>query len=307
MENKLNLLSEIFNPKESTSRKKVTIAYLIMVHRLPEQFYKMFTAIYDSENIYLISIDKKADVEIVEKIKFYLKRFTNVFVIVTNTVTWGGYSMIQAELNGIEFLLKKELNWHFFINLSGQDYPLKSQMIIRNFLTDNKGKNFLKIIDQKRKRPETMNRIENYFEESNNEVKMISTQRKYLKNVAPYIGGQWMILSRNCCEFFCNSNEIQKFKDFYINTLIPDESFFQTVLMNSSFKGEIVNDDKRSIIWIPDGDIKLRPKTFTIKDFDFLLLGQNMFARKFDDNVDGNIIKKLKFNFHLDFANNKLN
>lgn len=101
-----------------------------------------------------------------------------------------------------------------------------------------------------------------------------------------------MILTRTCCEFICYSSEVKEFEDYYLNTLIADESFFQTVLMNTSFSGVLVDDNKRAIIWIPDGD-KLRPKTFTKQDYDFLHLGNNLFARKFDDNVDNSIIDKM--------------
>lgn len=118
-----------------------------------------------------------------------------------------------------------------------------------------------------------------------------------MKDVVPYIGGQWLILTRNCCEFMIKSSEVKKFEDYYLNTLIADESFFQTVLMSTSFKGTLINDDKRAIIWIPDGDIKLRPKTFTISDLAFLQKGDHLFARKFDDQVDGQIIGYIKKNY----------
>lgn len=38
------------------------------------------------------------------------------------------------------------------------------------------------------------------------------------------------------------------FEDYYLHTLLPAESFFQTVLMNTVFKDIIVNDDKRASI-----------------------------------------------------------
>ena len=64
--------------------------------------------------------------------------------------------------------------------------------------------------------------------------------------------------------------------------------------MNSSFDEEIIKDDKRAIIWVPDGDIKLRPKTLTEADIDFLLDGDNLFARKFDEQTDGAILDILE-------------
>ena len=278
---------------------QVTIAYFILVHRFPEQFKRLFKALYHPENHYLIHLDKKTGIDIYEGIEDFLTDFPNTYILESENVVWGGYSMVQAELNGMKYLLKLNVEWDFFINLSGQDYPLKSQKIIREYLTKNKGNNFIKIANQITVRPETMNRIENYFVETDNGFSGIPFKRAYLKDVIPYIGGQWMILTRGCCEFICISEEVKKFEDYYLNTLIADESFFQTVLMNTSFDGKLINDDKRAIIWIPDGDIKLRPKTFTEVDIKFLLEGDNLFARKFDDNIDNNIIDSMESNFDL--------
>jgi len=283
---------------ENSISNQVTIAYFILVHRFPEQFKRLFKVLYHPENHYLIHLDKKASIEIYDDIKDFLTDFPSTYILESENVVWGGYSMVQAELNGMNYLLKLNLEWDFFINLSGQDYPLKSQKIIREYLTKNKGNNFLKIADQLAVRPETMNRIENHFTETADGFSDITYKRAYLKDVVPYIGGQWMILTRQCCEFICNSGEAKKFENYYKNTLIADESFFQTVLMNTSFDGVLINDDKRAIIWIPDGDIKLRPKTFTEDDIKFLLEGNNLFARKFDDNIDSNIIDNMELFFN---------
>jgi hypothetical protein len=281
--------------------KAISIAYLILVHRLPNQFKKLFQAIYEPDHFYLIHIDKKASWEIGEEVAFFLEKYTNVHILNSENVIWGGYSMVQAELDGMEYLLNINKKWDYFINLSGQDYPLKSQKIIKEFLSKNNGKNYIKIADQEKSRPETMNRIENYFEELEDRVSDKTHTRGFMKDVIPYIGGQWMILTRNCCEFICNSSEVKKFEDYYLNTLIADESFFQTVLMNTSFEGTLINDDKRAIIWIPDGDIKLRPKTFTGTDLAFLQTGNYLFARKFDDNVDDKIIDSIKIQYDVPF------
>lgn len=276
----------------------IKIAYMILVHRFPEQFKRLFKAIYDADNCYLIHIDKKADKEIHEAVKAFLKPYTNVFIFKSQNVVWGGYSMVQAELDGMNFLLNTKIEWDYFINLSGQDFPLRSQKIIREFLSRSKGKNFIKVADQKVKRPDTMNRIEYYFEEADDKVSLQKFRRKYMDNVTPYIGGQWMMLTRDCCSFICNSTEVKKFEDYYKNTLIADESFFQTVLMNTSYRGILIDDDKRAIVWIPDGDIKLRPKTFTLSDYSFLSLSDSLFARKFDDNIDNEIINKMKLHYN---------
>lgn len=293
------------------------IAYFILVHRYPQQFKRLFKAIYDPKNHYLIHMDKRADKNLHQEITSFLADFPNSHILKSQFVVWGGYSMVEAELRGMKKLLKLNAKWEFFINLSGQDFPLKSQFAIKHFLKQNTGKSFIKIADQVKMRPNTLNRIQNYFVESDNGFSGTPIKRAYLTNVIPYIGGQWKILSRECCEFICSNRKVAKFRRYYRHTLIPDESFFQTVLMNTNYPGIIINDDKRAIIWIPDirirlrskiftdnetkfliasGKIKLRPKTFTTKDLPFLFRSNSLFARKFDETVDQEIFDKLESN-----------
>ena len=108
-------------------------------------------------------------------------------------------------------------------------------------------------------------------------------------------------MTRKFCEFVCYSPDVERFKKFYRHTFIADEGFFQTVIMNTSYKGTIVNDDKRTIDWVPLGTIKLRPRDFTSKDADFLMASQGLFARKFDETVDAAILSILESNLLLAF------
>ncbi|MEW6029438.1 MAG: beta-1,6-N-acetylglucosaminyltransferase [Chloroflexota bacterium] len=271
------------------------IAYLILVHRYPNQFKRLFRAIYHPANYYLIHVDKRSGVGLQKEIQDFLAGFSNASMLKSEKALWGGYSLVNAELRGIKELLKMGLKWEFFINLSAQDFPLKSQAYIHNFLSLHKGKDFLKVANQSKFRPDTLSRIENYVTESGDDI--VNTpvlKRPFLRGVTPYIGNQWMILSRRFCEFVSYSPEVERFKKFYRNTFIADEGFFQTVIMNTSYKGIIVNDDKRTIDWVPMGTIKLRPRDFTSKDATFLMSSQDLFARKFDETVDGDILDILE-------------
>ena len=290
-------------------------AYLILVHRYPQQFKRLFRAIYTPANHYLIHVDKRSGPGLQAEIRDFLSGFSNAHLLGSQTVVWGGYSMVDVELRGIKELLKISAEWDCFINLSGQDFPLKPQAFIQEFLSRNKGKDFLLIADQAKKRPHTMYRVQNYFVENDHGFSGIPYKRPYLRDVTPYIGGQWMVLSRECCEFMSRSSKVERFKSFYRHTLIPDEGFFPTLLMNTNYSGTLVNDDKRAIVWIPDegikllvktlrakdtesliasGRIKLRPKTFTANDTEFLLASDALFARKFDMTVDSTIFDILE-------------
>lgn len=293
------------------------IAYFILVHRYPNQFKRLFKAIYSPNNEYLIHVDKRAGEELKTEVTTFLKDFPNASLLKAQNIVWGGYSMVEAELRGMKQLLKQSLKWDHYINLSGQDFPLRPQAVIQDFLKANSDKDFILSADQASKRFNTLNRIENYFVESENGFSGIPFKRAYLKNVTPYIGGQWKILSRKTVEFISGSPLVDKFRNYYKNTLIPDESFFQTVLMNTDLETTIINDDKRAIIWIPDialkirkgvntkkdtqsqiesGKIKLRPKIFSIKDLPFLFSSSAFFARKFDETVDAKVLDALELN-----------
>lgn len=271
------------------------IAYLILVHRYPNQFKRLFKAIYDPTNHYLIHVDQKSGVTLKKELEEFLIDYPNTSLLESKKTLWGGYSLVDAELRGIKELLEMGLKWKFFINLSGQDFPLKTQTHINNFLNRHVDTDFLKIADQKKSRPDTMHRVENYVTESGDEIIMEpELKRPFLKDVTPYIGNQWMILSRKFCEFVTNNSEVDRFKEFYKNTLIADEGFFQTVMLNTSYKSTIVNDDKRAIDWIPMGTIKLRPRDYTVHDADALIGSSSLFARKFDETIDSDILTILE-------------
>lgn len=272
------------------------IAYLILVHRYLGQFKRLFRALYHPANYYLVHVDKRSGVGLQTEIQDFLSSFANASLLKSQNILWGGYSMVDAELRGIEELLKIRSEWEFFINLSAQDFPLKSQTHIQDFLSRNIGRDFIKVANQRKIRPDTLYRIENYCIEFSKRILRTPIKRPYLRGVTPYIGNQWMILSRKFCEYICYSPEVKRFKGFYQHTFIPDEGFFQTVIMNTNYKGTIVNDDKRTIVWVPIGTIKLRPKDFTSKDAEFLLASQGLFARKFDETVDAGILSILELN-----------
>ncbi len=270
--------------------KKPKIAYFILVHRFPEQFKRLFKAIYHPENHYLIQIDQEIDINTEKSVKTFLADYSSVYLLKSKNVERRGYSMVQSQINGMKYLLNRCLKWDFFINLSDQDFPLKSQDFIFDFLSRNKEKNFIKIVNQIKKKPDTLNRFENHFQEIDIGFSGIPYKRSFMKNVTWYVGGQWMILTRACCEFICYSPEMKKFEDFYRKILFADKSFFQTALMNTSFKETIINDDKRVVVRVVDGDITLKPETLTRADVDFLIQGDNLFARKFDERVDESIL-----------------
>lgn len=277
------------------SSASVRIAYFIMVHDEPEQFIRMFKTIYTRDQFYLIHIDRKANEEVTEMVQGFTIQYPNVYILESMNITSGGFNMVQIQLNAIEFLLNASTEWEYFINLSGEDYPLRSQVIIRKFLTAQNGKNYLFYYDQKFYRPDTLRRIQNHFTELAFKISSFIYKRDFMKDVIPYIGGKWMILTRDTCSFLSNSETVMAFEDYYLNTYLPADSFFQTVLMNTSFHQVIVNDDKRAIINLNALEINIAPFIFE----NYLRSNSHLFIRKLKYKDHKELLQYIDKNFHL--------
>jgi hypothetical protein len=270
------------------------IGYLILVHRFPEQFKRLFNAIYDPRNSYVVHVDKNSGETLDANIRDFLLPYPNAEVMEGRAALWGGYSLVDAELRGMQHLMEMDGNWSHFINLSGQDFPLKTQAQIMDHLRANPDREYIRVLDQNKIRPETMRRIGEFVIERGGQIEQTLTMRPFIEGATPYIGNQWMIVSRAFCSFVCNDVRADRYKEFYRNTFIADEGFFQTVMMNTSVHGEIVNDDLRMIDWVSDGDIKLRPRTYMRQDAAALKASHNLFARKFEQDIDGDILSILE-------------
>ncbi|MGB3471722.1 MAG: beta-1,6-N-acetylglucosaminyltransferase [Erythrobacter sp.] len=270
------------------------IAYFLLVHRYPAQFKRLFKAIYLPGNQYVVHVDKSSGEGLEQEISAFLKPYQGAELLESRDALWGGYSLVEAELRGLTRLLEMNSRWSHYINLSGQDFPLKSQNYIRQFFADNPGKQFIRALDQAKDRPDTMNRISHMFIEGRGKMTATGVARPYMLGVTPFIGTQWKAVTRSFCEYVCRDPRAERFKAFYRNSFIADEAFFQTVMMNSIDHGIVMNDDLRMIDWVPDGDIKLRPRNYDEKDFEQLRRSTDLFARKFDAEYKTEILSLLE-------------
>lgn len=280
---------------ESHTDSHVRIAYFIMIHHKPEVFKEMLQKIYTRDQFYLIHIDRKAKPDFIEEIQLYIVHFPNVYILDSLNIVSGGFNMVQAELNAMEFLLNVSQEWDYFINLSGEDYPLKSQNIIRQFLSAHKDRNYLFYYDQKFYRPDTLQRIQSYFTEFAYVISSFIYKRAFMKGVVPFIGGKWFMFTRETCVFLTNNKTVMDFEDYYLHTFLPAESFFQTVLMNTSFSDIIINDDKRAVL-----EKSIFQNTQDTSNYiESLKSGNQLFIRKINNKTDENIRKYIEESFHL--------
>jgi Core-2/I-Branching enzyme len=86
-----------------------------------------------------------------------------------------------------------------------------------------------------------------------------------------------------------------KFVRYYRRTRNPDESFFNTILLNEPTLN-IFRDDRRYIRFPPEGSP--RPDILSIEDLEPMLASGKDFARKFDTRIDSAILDAIDERVH---------
>jgi hypothetical protein len=84
--------------------------------------------------------------------------------------------------------------------------------------------------------------------------------------------------------FFIKENE--KTVSFFKYVHVPDEVFFQTILMNFYSKPETTQENARHIEWS-----NLKPRVFQVNDFNSLIASDKLFARKFASGKENGILQ----------------
>jgi hypothetical protein len=110
------------------SEKEATfpLAYSIVMYKDVEQAERLLRAIYMPQNYYCIHVDKKAPQEIHNSMTKITGCFTNVFIASSlDDIRWGIITMLKADINCMADLLRFK-DWRYFINLTGQEFPLVS-------------------------------------------------------------------------------------------------------------------------------------------------------------------------------------
>ena len=101
------------------------IAFSILMYKDVGQVERLLRAIYHPQNYYCINIDGKADKEIHDAMQGIADCFPNVLIPEQKeNIHWGHISIVYAEIACMEVLMRYK--WKYFINLSGQMFPLQS-------------------------------------------------------------------------------------------------------------------------------------------------------------------------------------
>lgn len=276
------------------------VAHIIMAHKNPNQLVRLIEKLsHDHFDIY-IHLDAKSD-----KTPYLdLLSIPQVYFIKNRvTCNWGGFSFVQAIFSSVTEVLQNGQKYKFINLLSAQDYPIYNSDYIYDYLQVNKGLNFISFdkegsdwwIDAKKRYQRyhftDTKIVGKYLLQSI--LNRLLPKRKMPMGLVPYgsSDSSWWTLSIDCASYICNQfNESTTLKKFFRFCWGTDEFVIATLVMNSPYKSNVVNNNLRYIDWSEGG---AHPKTLTTKDLEKVLHSKKIFARKFDINVDHEILDLL--------------
>ena len=300
--------------------------YLILAHKNPLQLGRMIERLDDGASKFFIHLDAKTPIE---PFAACLEGAHIRFIDKRERCVWGDFSIVQATIRLMEAASKEQ---GIFILMSGQDYPIQSQGYINDFLERNKEFDFIEIepLEEKWKPKMVKDKLEHYHilhsEERGNSncyapfrhcsvfqklrtlthllkgrlsVKNFKLLCSLPKRVAPferqYAGSQFWAFSERT--FYAVLHYIREHKaaleGYYKYTSSPDEIYFHSVLMDLVAKDSTIKL-KDPITYV---NYFRKNNVFITEDFDKITSAKGkLFARKFDTDIDIEILNKLDSN-----------
>lgn len=282
-------------------------AYLIMAHNKFDMLCHLLKLLDDERNDIYLHIDLKAKDVPYEEIKKSVN-LSKLTIVKRIDVIWGSFTQIECEME----LIKSATNngeYQYLHLLSGLDLPIKSQDEIHNFFDEYNGKEFLDIeiedndrhtrarcryywLFQKYNARHSKKTIFNLLEGISVRIQRTLKLSRISDEIEIKKGANWFSITGAFAKHIVSLDE--KIKKHFKYTFCADEVFMQTILYNSDFRknlfistdGDPVN--RRLIDWK-----RGNPYVFRKEDIDMIKNSNCLFARKFDNDIDSDIISEI--------------
>ncbi len=280
----------------ATDASSMTLAYVISAYRLPGQLIRLVEQLDEPSTYFVISVDRGTDQATFDTIRGALAQRRNIHILPRHSSAYRGFGHVRSTLRGIEYLLNTGIGFDYLSVLTGQDLPIKTNEKIRERLASANGHGFMEhfTLPDPRWSGGGLNRFSSVFLHTHRGNWSIGRRRffglipkGFPFEQTPYGGSGYWTLSHDHVAYineFVRRNP--KFVRFFRTTDMPDETFFHTIIMNSPFAGDIVSDDLRHIDWSDRSEL---PRIMRMTDLATLAHTEDLFARKFDVEVDADV------------------
>ncbi len=286
------------------------IAVLCFAHKDPELLnvqIAQFTENSDDVDFY-IHLDAKS-----LWMKDSIKKGEHVFFVSNPvSVTWGDDSMMKALFNSWEDIRSKNRLYDYFIMTTGQDLIVKSGL--KKYLSANRGKIWIDAEEQDSIRKQVLaHKFPKVFcrDLSKHSCLPLRILRSIyfrllkfhgipkrnlnfdLSSLKFYYSFNWSVMPYNvfeyCLDYISNNPD---FKQIYLNTILPEDSFLGTLIMNSPYKDNVVLlSTRKTATQTFHYPFSVHPRVLSMIDIHEIESSNCYFARKFDSKVDFEVIE----------------
>lgn len=281
-------------------------AYLIMAHNHFEQLRALLRCLDDGRNVIYLHLDAKLGTVDVGQFKNQLKHAELCVLANRVDVRWGDFSQIECELRLLEASIPGHYDYYHL--MSGADLPLQSQDVIHTYFDRYQGTEFVHF-DAKSVDPETYERVSKYaffssreknkFEKVMYRLTMLVQfwiDRGRLYGIQYQKGANWFSITDDCARYIVSRRK--RVERVFHRTRCGDEFFIQTIIVNSGFEKKLYrpnfNDSYKTIRYCIDWK-RGNPYVFRKEDYTMLKASGMLFARKFDEDTDSEIIKMIEW------------
>ena len=259
-------------------------AYIISAYKRPDLLFRLVSALGDAPTA--IHVDRRSPIfyEVHER----LGGLDHIELLQRHVCKWGRFGHVRASLKGLRWL--RQTDCSHAILLTGQCYPLVSKAEIARELRDLGQRSRIRMqpfpLPQWANERGGYDRVERiYFQLWGSETMRFlpRVRRRVPRGLHPWGGGGYWCMSRRHADHVLDTvDRVPGLRRFFERTLIPDETFFHTILGNSEHAGEIENEKTHFIKWVP---VSPSPKTLQVQDLAEAFASRAWFGRKFDDEA----------------------
>lgn len=276
----------------------IPLAYIVSAYQLPAQVERLLRRLQAPGVTLVVHVDRKTRRSVYEEMTART-RDLDVEFLPRHRSHWGGFGHVRTTLKGIEYLVREQVAFDYAVLLTGQDYPLRPPAGITGFLEAAQGRSFMNhwpLPFEPWGDRGGLERIEDWHFITYNRLHFsLPLRRRLPLGLEPYGGGAYWCLARPLVEFVDHFvHEHPEYVRFFEHVLIPDELFFQTLIMNSPHRDSVENDNLRYLDWTRTP----APAILERDDLPALISSGKLFARKFDERVDAVVLDLL--DEHLD-------
>lgn len=283
------------------------LAFTIKMHTAPYQMERLLRTIYMPHNFYCIHVDAKTDNKTYNLVKTLAGCLKNVVVLATRiNVVYATSRHVKAELECMKRCKQSGVKWKYYINLTGQEFPLRTNLELVEILKLFKGANDIEAY----KHPKSLNwRLTKKIKiEKEKLVKTNEVKKTFRYNIQIYKGSAYGMFSREFVEFMLNDTVANEIISWMNDTYSPEENIWSTLnsltFAPGGYSGFETRHDtfthaSKAVIWAWD-KVKCQGKlirsvcVYGLADLPWLKSRPEIAANKFYEDIDSVVLDCLE-------------